>query len=183
MRCTYVQLKSHFVCPSIRPHEIAVAAAGADAAAAAVAVGVSVQFRCSGGICALRRVLRGFAAARPGVGYCQGLNFLAGTLLLFQEQELALASLLQLVVSNDKNKGTKGNTVNHLLLTRADGLGCTYRGAACAYTASYVRCVVCALQCITLRCMRTAVSVQCGVCALRCMRTALYAAVCVHYAH
>ncbi|CDJ59425.1 TBC domain-containing protein, putative [Eimeria maxima] len=63
------------------------------------------RFRCSGGICALRRVLRGFAAARPGVGYCQGLNFLAGTLLLFQEQELALASLLQLVVSTDKNKG------------------------------------------------------------------------------
>lgn len=73
--------------------------------AASAAVGVFVQFRCSGGICALRRVLRGFAAARPGVGYCQGLNFLAGTLLLFQEQELALASLLQLVVSTDKNKG------------------------------------------------------------------------------
>ncbi|CDJ38354.1 TBC domain-containing protein, putative [Eimeria tenella] len=63
------------------------------------------HFRSSGGICALRRVLRGFAAARPSVGYCQGLNFLAGTLLLFQKQELALASLLQLVVSTDKNKG------------------------------------------------------------------------------
>lgn len=52
-------------------------------------------------------MLRGFAAARPSVGYCQGLNFLAGTLLLFQKQELALASLLQLVVSTDKNKGKR----------------------------------------------------------------------------
>lgn len=63
------------------------------------------RFRCSGGICALRRVLRGFAAARPAVGYCQGLNFLAATLLLFQKQELALASLLQLVMSEDKDTG------------------------------------------------------------------------------
>ncbi|KAL8427325.1 hypothetical protein Efla_002288 [Eimeria flavescens] len=63
------------------------------------------RFRGSGGIAALRRVLRGFAAARPSVGYCQGLNFLAATLLLFQNQQLALASLLQLVVSRDKSTG------------------------------------------------------------------------------
>ncbi|XP_026190619.1 uncharacterized protein LOC34623527 [Cyclospora cayetanensis] len=63
------------------------------------------RFRCNNGICALRRVLRGFAAARPAVGYCQGLNFLAATMLLFQKEELALASLLQLVVSTDKDKG------------------------------------------------------------------------------
>ncbi|KAL8271352.1 hypothetical protein Esti_004686 [Eimeria stiedai] len=65
----------------------------------------NARFRRSGGIAALRRVLRGFAAARPAVGYCQGLNFLAGTLLLFQNQQLALASLLQLVVSWDRNTG------------------------------------------------------------------------------
>ncbi|KAL8440942.1 hypothetical protein Emag_007590 [Eimeria magna] len=65
----------------------------------------NARFRRSGGIEALRRVLRGFAAARPAVGYCQGLNFLAATLLLFQSQQLALASLIQLVVSWDRSTG------------------------------------------------------------------------------
>lgn len=83
---------------------------------------VPVQFRCSSGIGALRRVLRGFAAARPAVGYCQGLNFLAATLLLFQKQDLALASLLQLVESKDKTKGAYGKL---LFFTKSEARGCT----------------------------------------------------------
>lgn len=37
----------------------------------------------------LRRVLRAFAIYAPRIGYCQSLNFLAGMLLLFMEEEKA----------------------------------------------------------------------------------------------
>ncbi|KAG5367855.1 GTPase-activating protein [Yarrowia sp. C11] len=40
-------------------------------------------------IMALRRVLRAFALHHPKVGYCQSLNFLAGLLLLFMDEERA----------------------------------------------------------------------------------------------
>lgn len=38
---------------------------------------------------ALRRVLRAFSIHNPRIGYCQSLNFLAGLLLLFMEEEKA----------------------------------------------------------------------------------------------
>ncbi len=46
----------------------------------------------------LRRVLRAFAMFRPDIGYCQSLNFLAGTMLLFMDEEDAFW-LLATVVS------------------------------------------------------------------------------------
>lgn len=45
-------------------------------------------------ITALRRVLRSFAAYNPKIGYCQSLNFLAGLLLLFMEEEKAFWMLV-----------------------------------------------------------------------------------------
>ena len=38
---------------------------------------------------ALRRVLRAYALYNPAVGYCQGMNFVAGTLLLVCEEQEA----------------------------------------------------------------------------------------------
>lgn len=45
----------------------------------------------------LRRVLAAYALHNPKVGYCQGMNFLAGLLLLFMPEESAFWSLAALV--------------------------------------------------------------------------------------
>lgn len=45
-------------------------------------------------ISALRRVLRSFAVYQPSVGYCQSLNFIAGILLLFMDEEKAFWMLV-----------------------------------------------------------------------------------------
>lgn len=42
---------------------------------------------------AMRRVLLAYAEHNPAVGYCQGLNFIAGLLLLHQPEEQAFWSL------------------------------------------------------------------------------------------
>ena len=46
---------------------------------------------------ALERVLRAFAVAKPSVGYCQGMNFIAGVFLLLMEEEAAFWSLSQVL--------------------------------------------------------------------------------------
>jgi hypothetical protein len=46
---------------------------------------------------ALERVLRAFAAANPRVGYCQGMNFVCGVLLLLMEEEAAFWALTQIL--------------------------------------------------------------------------------------
>ena len=46
---------------------------------------------------ALERVLRAFAVASPSVGYCQGMNFIAGVFLLLMEEEAAFWSLSQVL--------------------------------------------------------------------------------------
>ena len=46
---------------------------------------------------ALERVLRAFAAANPNVGYCQGMNFVCGVLLLLMEEEAAFWALGQIL--------------------------------------------------------------------------------------
>jgi hypothetical protein len=46
---------------------------------------------------ALERVLRAFAVAYPSVGYCQGMNFIAGVFLLLMEEEAAFWSLSQVL--------------------------------------------------------------------------------------
>ncbi|KAF8821211.1 TBC domain-containing protein [Cardiosporidium cionae] len=53
----------------------------------------------------LRRVLRAFAAYKPHIGYCQSLNFIAGTLLLVLPEELAFWSLCQIVDSEIPDHG------------------------------------------------------------------------------
>eukprot|EP00002_Diphylleia_rotans_P033925 TRINITY_DN7259_c0_g2_i1.p1 TRINITY_DN7259_c0_g2~~TRINITY_DN7259_c0_g2_i1.p1 ORF type:complete len:686 (+),score=98.02 TRINITY_DN7259_c0_g2_i1:50-2107(+) len=45
----------------------------------------------------LRRILRSYAAVTPEVGYCQSMNFIAGTLLLFMSEEEAFWMLFHIV--------------------------------------------------------------------------------------
>jgi hypothetical protein len=45
----------------------------------------------------LRRVLMAFSAHSPEIGYCQSLNFLAGLLLLFEDEEKAFWMLVTIV--------------------------------------------------------------------------------------
>ena len=45
------------------------------------------------GRCALRRVLAAYSLHNPVVGYCQGLNFVAGCLLMFMDEEDAFYCL------------------------------------------------------------------------------------------
>lgn len=45
----------------------------------------------------LRRVLRAFSWRNPSQGYCQGLNFVAGQLLLFFTEEETFWMLVHLV--------------------------------------------------------------------------------------
>lgn len=46
-----------------------------------------IRFRTSAGQAELRNVLRAFALSFPSVGYCQGLNFIAGMMILVFESE------------------------------------------------------------------------------------------------
>ncbi|PFH33289.1 hypothetical protein BESB_084880 [Besnoitia besnoiti] len=57
------------------------------------------------GIADLRRVLHAFATYKPKVNYCQSMNFLAATLLLFMPEDLAFWSLVQLIDSEVPGKG------------------------------------------------------------------------------
>mmetsp|Transcript_27080 Transcript_27080/g.26721 ORF Transcript_27080/g.26721 Transcript_27080/m.26721 type:complete len:147 (+) Transcript_27080:843-1283(+) len=46
----------------------------------------------------LRRLLRAYAAFNPEVGYCQGMNFIAGTLYLqLQDEEIVFKCLIGLI--------------------------------------------------------------------------------------
>lgn len=45
----------------------------------------------------LRRLLNAYACHNPAVGYCQGMNFIAGLLLLFMPEEAAFSGLATLV--------------------------------------------------------------------------------------
>lgn len=49
------------------------------------------------GLASLRRVLAAYAARNPAVGYCQGLNFVAATFLLFLPEESAFWCLCAVV--------------------------------------------------------------------------------------
>ena len=57
---------------------------------------------------ALRRVLQAFAVHRPGIGYCQSLNFIAGLLLLFLDCDEEKAFILLNVITSEYLPGTHG---------------------------------------------------------------------------
>lgn len=56
----------------------------------------------------LRRVLQAFAVHNPGIGYCQSLNFIAGLLLLFLDEDEEKAFILLNVVTTEHLPGTHG---------------------------------------------------------------------------
>lgn len=57
---------------------------------------------------ALRRVLQAFAVHNPNIGYCQSLNFIAGLLLLFLDEDEEKAFILLNVVTTEHLPGTHG---------------------------------------------------------------------------
>lgn len=57
---------------------------------------------------ALRRVLQAFAVHNPSIGYCQSLNFIAGLLLLFLDEDEEKAFVLLNVVTSEHLPGTHG---------------------------------------------------------------------------
>ncbi|KAF2761312.1 RabGAP/TBC [Pseudovirgaria hyperparasitica] len=57
---------------------------------------------------ALRRVLQAFAIHNPNIGYCQSLNFLAGLLLLFLEEDEEKAFILLNIITTEHLPGTHG---------------------------------------------------------------------------
>ncbi|KFH15323.1 TBC domain-containing protein [Toxoplasma gondii MAS] len=61
----------------------------------------------AGGVADLRQVLWAFAAYKPKINYCQSMNFLAATLLLFMPPDVAFWSLVQLIDSDVGGKGMK----------------------------------------------------------------------------
>ncbi|KAK2592713.1 hypothetical protein QQS21_009588 [Conoideocrella luteorostrata] len=67
-------------------------------------------------ITSLRRVLHAFSVYHPSVGYCQGLNFLAGLLLLFMETEEQCFWLLTVITieyfPETHNRGLEGSRVD-----------------------------------------------------------------------
>lgn len=62
----------------------------------------SYQAGRSSGLSDLQSVLRAYAALDPEVGYCQGLNFLAGCILLYcQDLQLAFQVLHVLLIHHN----------------------------------------------------------------------------------
>ena len=57
---------------------------------------------------ALRRVLQTFAVHNPDIGYCQSLNFIAGLLLLFLDEDEEKAFILLEIVTSVHLPGTHG---------------------------------------------------------------------------
>ncbi|KAF2084987.1 RabGAP/TBC [Saccharata proteae CBS 121410] len=55
---------------------------------------------------ALRRVLQAFAVHNPGIGYCQSLNFLAGLLLIFLDEDEEKAFIMLDIITSVHLPGT-----------------------------------------------------------------------------
>ncbi|TKA70428.1 hypothetical protein B0A55_07886 [Friedmanniomyces simplex] len=60
---------------------------------------------------ALRRVLQTFAVHNPGIGYCQSLNFIAGLLLIFLDEDEEKSFILLEIVTSVHLPGTHGVTL------------------------------------------------------------------------
>ncbi|KAF2457965.1 rab-GTPase-TBC domain-containing protein [Lineolata rhizophorae] len=63
---------------------------------------------------ALRRVLQAFAVANPRIGYCQSLNFLAGLLLLFLDEDEEKAFIMLGIVTNEHLPGTHDRSLKNI---------------------------------------------------------------------
>ena len=73
------------------------------------------------GVSKLRRVLRAFSVYNPEISYCQALNFLAGLLLTYMEEDLAFWSLVQMVCSStDKGMNISDYYTEHLFGLKRD---------------------------------------------------------------
>ncbi|KAK5680292.1 hypothetical protein LTS10_007219 [Elasticomyces elasticus] len=59
----------------------------------------------------LRRVLQTFAVHNPGIGYCQSLNFIAGLLLIFLDEDEEKVFILLEIVTSLHLPGTHGITL------------------------------------------------------------------------
>lgn len=57
---------------------------------------------------ALRRLLQAFAVHNPAIGYCQSLNFIAGLLLLFMDEDEEKAFVLMNIITTQFLPGTHG---------------------------------------------------------------------------
>lgn len=57
-------------------------------------------------LCSLRRVLQAFAVYNPNIGYCQSLNFLAGLLLLFLDENEEKAFIMLSIITTIHLPGT-----------------------------------------------------------------------------
>ncbi|OCK83290.1 RabGAP/TBC [Lepidopterella palustris CBS 459.81] len=60
---------------------------------------------------ALRRVLQAFAVNNPNIGYCQSLNFLAGLLLLFLDEDEEKAFIMLSIITTIHLPGTHGRVL------------------------------------------------------------------------
>ncbi|KKY21262.1 putative tbc domain-containing protein [Diplodia seriata] len=60
---------------------------------------------------ALRRVLQAFAVHNPGIGYCQSLNFLAGLLLIFLDEDEEKAFIMLDIITSVHLPGTHGRVL------------------------------------------------------------------------
>ncbi|KAL1636558.1 hypothetical protein SLS56_001143 [Neofusicoccum ribis] len=60
---------------------------------------------------ALRRVLQAFAVHNPGIGYCQSLNFLAGLLLIFLDEDEEKAFIMLDIITSIHLPGTHGRVL------------------------------------------------------------------------
>lgn len=72
------------------------------------------------GLASLRRVLQAFALHNRDIGYCQSLNFVAGMMLIFMEEEDAFFLLLtvveQLLPADYYTKSMVGTYVDQFVL-------------------------------------------------------------------
>ncbi|KAI7226664.1 RabGAP/TBC [Hortaea werneckii] len=96
------------------PATMSDAQAGAGGGTAGTAAGKQTKGKNNQGepetpmIQSLRRVLQAFAVHNPGIGYCQSLNFIAGLLLLFLDEDEEKAFVLLEIVTSVHLPGTHG---------------------------------------------------------------------------
>ncbi|KAF8055394.1 Tbc1d4 [Scenedesmus sp. PABB004] len=92
------------------------------------------RFAAPEGQAALRRVLVAYAAADPEVGYCQGMNFVAGLLLMYLPERHAFGALVMLM--RDRGLRSYYSTDMALVQTHLWQLGRLMPARLCAHLES-----------------------------------------------